>query len=44
MLNQPFKNKIGLHKNANLHKNIYYENAKIKKVFKSEHIRPSTKK
>ena len=30
MLNQTFKNKIGLSKNVNIHKNIYYENIEIK--------------
>ena len=30
MLNQTFKNKIGLSKNVNIHKNIYYVNIEIK--------------
>ena len=30
MLNKTFTNKIGLRENANIYKNIYYENIEIK--------------
>ena len=38
MLNQTFTNKIGLCKNANIYKNIYYENIKIKGGTKIENL------
>ena len=43
MLNQTFTNKIELCENANIHRNIYYENIKIKEVFEVENFRPSNK-
>ena len=42
MLNQPFKNKIGLSENTNINKNTHDENIEIKEVLKSEQVRPST--